>query len=320
MIQRTSRVAALPSVGVASLALLFLGVPGCKPVANSPQTGPEKTQSRGSGSRSVGIPPREAGADSRSETKPETNPGAKPGTSPEESPSRTFTDADQAREAYLALSPEERQTRMRDTARKRGEALIDLREAKLHMRAGEPQLALEARDSSIELIPGDARAWSLKAEVYRQIGEYEAALAVLREMLERFPPQQHHDYYGDMARIEIARKDPGAALEILAKPLQVEQGVPGLRLLRAECLALRGDTEGALVAVEDTIGNGYLNAKKLRQNENLASLREEPRFEALVRGLEERMNKNHARARASLAAEKAEQDAQKRESSAAEQR
>ena len=237
-------------------------------------------------------------------------------TSPEATPRKTFDTHEEAVKAYQSLTREERQNRIVETSRKMSEALDDFKEAELHIKAGKPQLALAALANAIELIPGDSRFWLRKAEVHRQIGEYDAGLIVLREALERFSPDIHYAFYSGMAQIEITRKNPNAALEILEKPLQRKGGLPGLRLLRAESLAMGGNTDAALVAVEEAIQSGYLSGKKLRQNVNLASLREEPRFEALVRGLDERLERLHNEAKATLATEKTAQDEEKRKKDA----
>jgi Flp pilus assembly protein TadD len=104
-------------------------------------------------------------------------------------------------------------------------------------------------ETEIGLHPENLGAWMELGHVYTRAKRFEEGLAVDRELVRRAPND------------------------------------PTVRYNLACSLALLGRTEEALDALEKAVALGYEDPEHLMADEDLASLRDEPRFREIVRAL-----------------------------------
>jgi tetratricopeptide (TPR) repeat protein len=111
-------------------------------------------------------------------------------------------------------------------------------------------------------------------------GDVETAWATYEKVLASDPAGA--GYWLEIGSALAQRKDYPRAIEALrlATAGEAERGRASYNL--ACVLALTGERAGALDAVERAVSVGFGNRALYRQDDDLASLRGDPRFEALV--------------------------------------
>jgi len=183
-----------------------------------------------------------------------------------------------------------------------------------HFAQGDVKAAVAAYGRAMKLAPRDARVWNrLGAERFRR-GENAQAMEAFRKALALAPRNakaranfgasllaagRAEDAEREIrmslrldARNAEAQSNLGAALLAQKRPEEAERAIrEAIRIdpknLNAHynlaCVAARrGDPDGAFRSLDRLYARGYRNAKALRGDVDLATLRDDPRFKALL--------------------------------------
>jgi len=261
---------------VARILLVVTGISGCElagGLENPPPQDPVLSAQ----------PSVEAG------TRPTAGPGRAAGPEKVTTPEKDATPGDAT--AAPDARPAGFWARLEASAKehKRAESLYF--QARTAARRGEDRLRSHALlDEALELHPRHVKAWALKARLHREAGELSKASGALEEAIDRVG--ESDVLTEEKARLELAQGDPNAALELIDERLADRNGgAPALRVLRAVSLAELDDVEGTLAALQDAVDNGFLAVRKLKSEKPLALVADNPRFHAIVEGVQERIRR-----------------------------
>jgi adenylate cyclase len=160
---------------------------------------------------------------------------------------------------------------------------------RIHFSSGEHDQALSLFQRVIDIKPGFYAAYADLAMSYEGLGRFEEAKAASGRLLELLPNYLLQNPDDARARIffaatlaKMGRKDE--AIREGAAALELSPGDP-MMLYNGACLyALLGETGRALDTMERAVGMGYENFRWMQHDPDLDSLRNEPRFRALVEG------------------------------------
>jgi Flp pilus assembly protein TadD len=141
--------------------------------------------------------------------------------------------------------------------------------------------------------PDDAQAWLDLGKLLATTGRPDEARVVWRQWgdtaqraLDEQPEQAWWWYCMGWSRAKLGEVDGARAAwnhaaELYRNATRGQRQRNGLYNL-ACCLALYGDTEGALSALDEAVKAGWDNPDHAREDADLESLRDDPRFEAIV--------------------------------------
>ena len=151
--------------------------------------------------------------------------------------------------------------------------------------AGDKAKALNLLEDVLALNQTHLQASKLKAEILRSMGEHDKALAALEGALKESPLEPM--LVEEKARILMAKGDSKGAIAALEGLLVQDLPLPGARYLRALAAAQASDKEGALSSLEDAVARGFLSIPMIEGEKLFASLKGEPRYQALMAKLKE---------------------------------
>ncbi len=142
-------------------------------------------------------------------------------------------------------------------------------------------------ERSIEFDPADKRVWRLLPQVYRSLGREDdarrayAQVAVILERSLEAEPEDVHDWLS-LATARLALGEREAALASAERILGLA-GDDASALYNAACLyALAGESDRALDALERSHRAGLADPEWMARDSDLESVREHPRFVALL--------------------------------------
>jgi TolB-like protein len=157
--------------------------------------------------------------------------------------------------------------------------------------AGRMEEAVQYFEWAAALRPEDFQAVLLVAQAYANLGvpdEAERArrqgLALAQARLEHCPDDARARYFGANALVALGQREKGLAWARMARGMD-----PGdsMLLYNLGCIhALAEDPEAALNCLTQAVRAGLTQTAWLRHDGDLASLREHPRFLALLRSIE----------------------------------
>ncbi|MDJ0905951.1 MAG: tetratricopeptide repeat protein [Woeseiaceae bacterium] len=158
--------------------------------------------------------------------------------------------------------------------------------ARERFQRGEMQAAAELFRRSADLDPLDYQSRCLRAQVLQGLGEIDLARQAAREAIpvverhiETFPDDPSAFNLGALALIQVGEKEQ--ALQWLEHALQVDPNDP-IVLYNAACgFALLGKADTALDYLESALAHGTISLDWMRNDEDLSSIREDPRYAAL---------------------------------------
>lgn len=160
--------------------------------------------------------------------------------------------------------------------------------ARFHEGDLEKAAALFAKASEVN--PAEYQARLLRVQVLRGLGRLEQAIAEAKEAVAVV--EKHLEWNPDDARALqlgagplILIGDTKRAIRWLERALEIDP-TDSIVLYNVACnLATMGQTDKALDNLERAIEHGTVSATWMRNDEDLASLRDQPRFQALLRRL-----------------------------------
>jgi adenylate cyclase len=146
-------------------------------------------------------------------------------------------------------------------------------------------------ERNVELDPTNFTACGLLAQVYESLGDsvrsrraYERCAEVIDRQLEIYPDDARAMQFGASANAFLGRRE--RALTLIERSL-VHPSISGSTLYNCACgYARLGETDKALGLLERWVETGTGSAGWVRADRDLDSLRESPRFTALVTRLE----------------------------------
>lgn len=137
--------------------------------------------------------------------------------------------------------------------------------------------------NSIELENISRQVLIIEAIHRRETGDVEGALNDLLTMLRRFPTD--HRVHYEIAFTALLARKLDLAIQHFREAILADPNDPLAHYNLACSLALAGQTEPALDALENAIRSGFRDAAHIQADSDLHSLRALPRFEALLRRL-----------------------------------
>ena len=147
-------------------------------------------------------------------------------------------------------------------------------------RRGETESAMEAFRKALSLDPRNAKARANLGAALLQKGNAGAAEQEIRTSLRLEP--RNAEARSNLGVALLARGRPEEAEREIREALRIDSRNLNAHYNLACAAALRGDHDGALRSLEDLIALGYGNSQALRRDADLASLRDDPRFEAML--------------------------------------
>jgi adenylate cyclase len=157
--------------------------------------------------------------------------------------------------------------------------------ARFHEGDLEKAAALFAKASEVN--PAEYQARLLRVQILRGLGRMEEAITEAKEAVSVV--EKHLEWNPDDARALhlgagslIVIGDTERALRWLERALEIDP-IDSVVLYNVACnLATIGETDKALDYLERAIEHGTVSAAWMRNDEDLASLRDQPRFQALI--------------------------------------
>lgn len=147
-------------------------------------------------------------------------------------------------------------------------------------RRGETEPAMEAFRKAIALNPRNAKARANLGAALLQKGDAGAAEQEIRTSLRLEP--RNAEARSNLGVALLARGRPEEAEREIREALRIDSKNLNAHYNLACVAARRGDRESAFRSLEDLIALGYRNAQALREDADLAELRKDPRFEAML--------------------------------------
>jgi TolB-like protein/Flp pilus assembly protein TadD len=159
--------------------------------------------------------------------------------------------------------------------------------ARHHFTNGEPEKAIEFYESASELRPEDYQVPLLSAQIYDDVGRAEDGLEVRRrgvevaeEHIKLNPDDARALYIGANGLVSLGQIEKGLQWARLARELQPNEP---MALYNLACIySLAGETDEAIDCFAASIENGFSYRDWAEHDSNLDSIREDPRFLALI--------------------------------------
>jgi hypothetical protein len=120
----------------------------------------------------------------------------------------------------------------------------------------------------------------LTARVYRDTEQWRKAALAYAAIIERRPGDGRANYYQGYCWLNAGQ--PERALAAFARARELKQWPAYTAYYTAAALARKGDKKEALDALEEAIKLGFSDTELLQRDTHLESLRNEPRFKALL--------------------------------------
>ncbi len=157
--------------------------------------------------------------------------------------------------------------------------------------AGRMEEAIHYFEWAAALRPEDFQAILLVAQAYASLGVVDEAararrqgLALVEARLKRSPEDVRARYFGANALVALGEIEKGLAWARMARSVDPEDS---MLLYNLGCIhALAGDGEGALECLEQAVAAGLSQKDWFLHDGDLDSLRQHPRFQALIHSLE----------------------------------
>ena len=142
--------------------------------------------------------------------------------------------------------------------------------------------AIDAFQKVIEMEPNFVSARSMLGHAYEQKGMYEKAIAEYEEVLKTLGEnaEVNASIKALQARAYAAWGKPAEATKLVQ---DLEQDHPATPYLMAHAYAALGENEKAFVALDKAFDERHLQLVSLKTDPALDRLREDPRFEGLMR-------------------------------------
>ena len=121
----------------------------------------------------------------------------------------------------------------------------------------------------------------LTARVYRDTEQWQKAAAAYAAIIDQRPNDGRANYYLGFCWLNAGEAE--RALAAFARARALKQWPPFTAYYTAAALARKGNKEQALEALEEAIKLGFSDQELLQRDANLNSLRDEPRFKALLK-------------------------------------
>ncbi len=158
--------------------------------------------------------------------------------------------------------------------------------ARERFQRGRMKTAAELFRKSADLDPLDYQSRCLRAQVLLGLGELDEAkkeaheaVSVVERHMESFPNDPSALNLGALALIQVGEKEQ--ALQWLDRVLQIDPDDP-IVLYNAACgFALLGKADKALDYLESALAHGTISLDWMRNDDDLSSVREDPRYAAL---------------------------------------
>jgi TolB-like protein/Flp pilus assembly protein TadD len=152
---------------------------------------------------------------------------------------------------------------------------------------GKLEKAASHFEQASRLRPGDYQSLALLGTVQRALGQdeerwrtIERAVQVIEEHLALNPDDVRARYMG--AGLLVEKGERGRGLEWANHALSVDPDDPGV-LYNVACVhALAGESERAIDLLEGAVGAGFSQKEWIENDGDLAALRDQPRFKALL--------------------------------------
>ena len=152
---------------------------------------------------------------------------------------------------------------------------------------GELKKSAELFERAAQMRPDDYQSLLLAGPIYISLGQrekaedaYKRGLAVAEQQLAINPDDARALYLGAAGWIDLDQ--PDKARDWIARSLAIDPNDPAT-LFNAACRYARlGDREQALTALEQAIENGYAYKEWIENDPDLESVRNEPRYHAVV--------------------------------------
>jgi adenylate cyclase len=161
---------------------------------------------------------------------------------------------------------------------------------------GDLDMAVELFEKASEVDPADYQSRCLRAQILRGTGRIEEARKVARDAVRVI--ERHIEWHPDDARALhlgagslIVLGEDERAKQWLRRALEMEPD-DSVLLYNVACnFATLDETDAALNYLERAIENGMVNANWMRNDPDLQALHSQPRYEALLKELEDRADK-----------------------------
>jgi TolB-like protein/Flp pilus assembly protein TadD len=152
---------------------------------------------------------------------------------------------------------------------------------------GQPDRALKLFEEAC-LIRDDHEARFFAAQTYAKLGRekdavaaYQRALIAVEKRLELNPDDARAVTMGAVSLLRVGKREAG--LQWAERALEIDPDDPGIRYNVACLFALEGQKEKAISCLEEAFQAGFANKEWVEKDPDLDSLRDDPRFQTMLK-------------------------------------
>lgn len=144
---------------------------------------------------------------------------------------------------------------------------------------------IEHYTQAIELNPDDAEAYFKRGNAYASKGEYNLAIQDYDKAIE-LAPDTLTAYY-NRGNANVYKGEYDRAIQDYDKAIELKPDFADTYYIKAFALVRKQKKDEALNNLEIAANKGYKNIKFARTDKALNSLRDDPRFEVIMKKIEE---------------------------------